>query len=377
MYVSVPPVRIRVPLARLRVAGPASAIAFLLVMAVLSGCSVFATSTGPGPTTTGAGSTTTTVAPPATTATTVGTLPPSTSAPASEVTINWLGISFALPNGWVVDTPIQGSPQDGCIHPATPSPASPRWFGCSGVWVMPLASDPATPAPGYLSPGQAWFLSSGVVPCPYPSSHPDDVVLGPGTLVGQGSRSVGGVRYRWYEWSATCNLNGTLGAPVTHTFDTQIWWLPSAGVAFTDVAGHPGVDGILGSVGGNTGSESTTTTGPTSTTNPIKKPTGVIEFRSPSANIHCEISYGRPASSRSVYCYTAVPPESATMRTNGKYTTCVGTTCLANPGLGEVELAYGRSVSKGPFRCSSTTSEIVCTSKGKGFTISRSGILPT
>lgn len=346
-------------------------------MAVLSGCSVFSTSTGPGPTTTGAAATTTTIAAASTTATTVSTLPPSTSAPASEVTIHWLGISFALPNGWVVDAPIRGSPEDGCIHPADPSPGTPRWFGCPGVWVMPLASDPGTPAPGYISPGQAWFLNTGVVRCPYQSSHPDDVVLGPGTLVDKGRRSVGGVLYRWYEWSATCNLNGTLGAPVTHTFATQIWWLPSAGVAFTDVAGHPGVNGILGSVGANTGTESTTTTESTSTTNPRKRPTSGFEFRSPSANIHCEISNGRSPSSKSVFCYTAVPPESAIMRTNGKYTTCVGTTCLANPGLGEVVLPYGRSVKKGPFRCSSTRSELVCTSKGKGFTISRAGILPT
>lgn len=222
-------------------------------------------------------------------------------------------------------------------------------------------------------------MSTGVVPCPYPSSHPDDVVLGPGTLVAKGKRSVGGVLYRWYDWSATCNLNGTLGAPVTHIFDTQVWWLPSAGVAFADVAGHPAVAGILSSVGGNTGSPTTTTTAEstTTTTKPVTHPTGGIEFRSPSANIHCEISYGRSRASRSVFCFSAVPPESATMSTNGKYVTCVGTTCLANPGQGEVVLAYGRSISKGPFRCTSATTEIVCTSKGKGFTISRSGILPT
>ncbi|HWT80108.1 MAG TPA: hypothetical protein VN648_15080, partial [Candidatus Methylomirabilis sp.] len=66
------------------------------------------------------------------------------------------------------------------------------------------------------------------------------------------------------------------------------------------------------------------------------------------------------------------------MSETGSYRTCTGTTgptCLANPGLGEVELPYGQDISLGPFRCISSTVGMTCTANGTGFQISRSGIV--
>ena len=206
--------------------------------------------------------------------------------------VHFLDVSFALPSGWGLNTPIQGSPQEGCLQAAEPSPDTPSWFGCAGVWVRPSTGDPTQLSGPSGDPGQFWFMSTGVLPCPYPSSPPGDVVGTPGTLVDHGDRTVGGVLYRWYEWSDTCSLDTTPGTPVT--FDAQVWWLPSAGIAFSDVVRHPEVIGILGSVRVDlsaTGSETTTTT----TINPdITHPTSGVEFRSPTANIHCEINYGPP-----------------------------------------------------------------------------------
>jgi hypothetical protein len=116
---------------------------------------------------------------------------------------------------------------------------------------------------------------------------------------------------------------------------------------------------------------------PTTTIDPaISNPVSGIEFRSPTANIHCEIDYGPPYPRNTAFCFSAVPPQSATLSETGSYNSCTGNTCLANPGLGEVELPYGQAVILGPFRCSSYTSGMTCTAQGKGFEISRSGIAP-
>jgi hypothetical protein len=75
-----------------------------------------------------------------------------------------------------------------------------------------------------------------------------DDVLTPGTLVAQRRRSVGRVAYRWYEWSATCNSDDVAGAPVTHDFSPQVWWLPKPDVAIVVVIHNPHTDRILASV---------------------------------------------------------------------------------------------------------------------------------
>jgi hypothetical protein len=130
------------------------------------------------------------------------------------------------------------------------------------------------------------------------------------------------------------------------------------------------------SASGSTTVPSVNSSGPTTTLNPaIVHPTSGIEFRSPTANIHCEIDYGPPYSHNAAFCFSAVPPQSATLSDTGTYNTCTGITCLANPGEGELELPYGQSISLGPFRCTSSTLGMTCTANGKGFEISRSGIV--
>jgi hypothetical protein len=57
--------------------------------------------------------------------------------------------------------------------------------------------------------------------------------------------------------------------------------------------------------------------------------------------------------------------------TNSSITECTGTTCLSNAGVDTPTLAYGQSVTLGPFTCSSSTAGIKCTlANGDGFLIS-------
>jgi hypothetical protein len=119
-----------------------------------------------------------------------------------------------------------------------------------------------------------------------------------------------------------------------------------------------------------TPSETMTTINPT-----ITNPTSGIEFRSPTGNIHCEIDYGPPEPNKGTFCFSFVPPQSATLSVVGTYSTCIGATCLANPGVGEMVLPYGQQISLGPFLCASSTGGMTCTSNGQGFKISASGIV--
>ena len=210
-------------------------------------------------------------------------------------------------------------------------------------------------------------MGSGALPCPYPSPQANNVVLSPGTLVGQQTRTVGGVSYRWYEWTATCNLKGIAGSPVTHTFDAQVWWLPSSGVAFSDVADQPDITTLLSSVRPFTPPPTTTTTTPGSN----------IAFHSPSGNIHCGMQFGPAPANDTIHCFTADPPQAVTLMPNGSFTTCAGPQCLAAPSPGETNLDYGQAVGRGGLQCTSAFTGVTCTVNGKGFAISRSGIVPS
>jgi hypothetical protein len=92
------------------------------------------------------------------------------------------------------------------------------------------------------------------------------------------------------------------------------------------------------------------------------------EFLSPSGNISCEVSL------TTVYCQTDAPAQSVTMTVNGQYKTCSGVTCLGNPGEKTPTLAYGKATGVGSFLCLSATAGVTCTTGGKGFRISTSGI---
>jgi hypothetical protein len=99
------------------------------------------------------------------------------------------------------------------------------------------------------------------------------------------------------------------------------------------------------------------------------------EFLSPSGNISCEVDNGL-AGLHQVYCQTFVPPRSVTMTRAGVLKRCSGDKCLGNPAENAPTLAYGTETGVGPFTCLSSTSGVRCTvTSGKGFRISRSGIL--
>ncbi len=97
-------------------------------------------------------------------------------------------------------------------------------------------------------------------------------------------------------------------------------------------------------------------------------------FLSPSHNISCEIDVGQVGIPDQAYCQTMQPPASATLSVSGKARRCHGTGCIGNPPEHDPTLAYGRSVSLGPFRCTSRSSGVTCADRGGRFTISRSGI---
>jgi hypothetical protein len=90
--------------------------------------------------------------------------------------------------------------------------------------------------------------------------------------------------------------------------------------------------------------------------------------------VSCELDY-TPPSFEQVYCGRFKPPASVTMKPSGAAKRCSGDKCLGNPGEGSPTLAYGKSVSIGPFRCLSSSSGVVCTATtGRGFVFSRSSI---
>ena len=100
----------------------------------------------------------------------------------------------------------------------------------------------------------------------------------------------------------------------------------------------------------------------------------VTEFYSPSKNISCEIdnNFGTSATT-SALCLTISPPKSVTLKTDSSLTECTGVNCLSNAGTNTPTLAYGQSITLGPFTCASSTAGIKCTlANGDGFLISSS-----
>jgi len=98
-------------------------------------------------------------------------------------------------------------------------------------------------------------------------------------------------------------------------------------------------------------------------------------FYSPSHRIDCEIDTGGRTGADSVYCKTAEPARSASMDDQGTVTTCSGPSCIGDAAEGTPTLAYGQTISLGPFRCSSARTGITCTAAhGRGFVISTGGV---
>src|SRR5271154_4988618 len=112
----------------------------------------------------------------------------------------------------------------------------------------------------------------------------------------------------------------------------------------------------------STSAASSTT--PRSTTSSTSETSGTLvpqtstgtEFLSPSKNISCEIdsNFG-PSAITSTLCLTISPPKSVTLKTDSSLTECTGVNCLSNAGTNTPTLAYGQSITLGPFSCASST----------------------
>ena len=98
-------------------------------------------------------------------------------------------------------------------------------------------------------------------------------------------------------------------------------------------------------------------------------------FYSPSHRIDCEVNTGGRTGPDSVYCKTLEPAQSASMDDRGTVTTCSGQSCVGDAAEGTPTLAYGQTVSLGPFLCLSERTGMTCTAAhGRGFVISTAGI---
>lgn len=98
-------------------------------------------------------------------------------------------------------------------------------------------------------------------------------------------------------------------------------------------------------------------------------------FYSPSHRIDCEVNTGGRTGPDSVYCKTLEPAQSASMDNRGTFTTCSGQSCVGNAAEDTPTLAYGQTVSLGPFNCLSERTGVTCTAAhGRGFVISTAGI---
>ena len=109
-------------------------------------------------------------------------------------------------------------------------------------------------------------------------------------------------------------------------------------------------------------------------------------FRSPSGNIHCEMSFQRTAPAAYgedflpdyAYCMSGTPLQSVSIRSDGslKRVCTDDVSCGSNAPLDEGVLPYGQSAVLGPFTCLSEESGMTCTANGRGFRISSAGIVP-
>ena len=124
-------------------------------------------------------------------------------------------------------------------------------------------------------------------------------------------------------------------------------------------------------------SGSTSSTTQTSSTL-VPQSSTITEFYSPSKNISCEIdnNVGTTATTGAL-CLTISPPKSVTLMTDSTLKECTGVNCLSNAGENTPTLAYGQSITLGPFTCASSTAGIKCTlASGDGFSISSSAVTP-
>jgi hypothetical protein len=164
------------------------------------------------------------------------------------------------------------------------------------------------------------------------------------------------------------------------TWSIRLLVLPACALALAACSSSPS----------SSNSPTTTTTGPLATTSSsspsttsstsqssgtlVPQTATVTEFYSPSKNISCEIdnNVGTSATT-SALCLTISPPKSVTLQTDGSLTECTGVNCLSNAGTNTPTLAYGQSITLGPFTCASSAAGMKCAlANGDGFLISSS-----
>ena len=76
------------------------------------------------------------------------------------------------------------------------------------------------------------------------------------------------------------------------------------------------------------------------------------------------------ANPTSALCLTVSPPKSVTLKTYRSPTECTWVDCHSNAGVNTPTMAYGQSMTLGPFTCASSTAGIRCTLvSGDGFLI--------
>lgn len=150
--------------------------------------------------------------------------------------------------------------------------------------------------------------------------------------------------------------------------------LPACALALAACSSNPSTSTSSSSAGSASSTSTTSSTSSTSQTSGTLLPqtsTGT-EFYSPSKNISCEIDsdFG-PSATTSTLCLTISPAKSVTLNTDGSLAECTGINCLSNAGVNTPTLAYGQSITLGPFTCASSTAGMKCTlANGDGFLIS-------
>jgi hypothetical protein len=163
------------------------------------------------------------------------------------------------------------------------------------------------------------------------------------------------------------------------TWSIRLLILPACALALTACSSSPSSSNSPTTTTSSAATTSSSSPGTTSSTSQtsgtlVPQTATVTEFYSPSKNISCEIdnSVGTSATT-SALCLTISPPKSVTLQTDSTLTECTGVNCLSNAGTNTPTLAYGQSITLGPFTCASSTAGMKCTlANGDGFLISSS-----
>lgn len=155
--------------------------------------------------------------------------------------------------------------------------------------------------------------------------------------------------------------------------------LPACALAFAACSNSP-TSSSSATTSTTTARSTTSTSAASGTTSSTSETSGtlvpqsstVTEFYSPSKNISCEIDDNLGSSAiTSALCLTLSPPKSVTLMTDSTLNECTGVNCLSNAGENTPTLAYGQSITLGPFTCASSTAGMKCTlANGDGFLIS-------